>query len=578
MAKLQRLLEVARGEEEATLYLRGGTVLNVYSGELLPAGIAVRGDRIAYVGGNESSIGKQTEVIDVKNKVLVPGYIEPHAHPWVIAPPAELAAGVLPHGTTTMICDNLFFYLLMGTERFLAFAHSMRHLPVRLFWVARIQPQTPMKNEAETFARSQLARLLSNKSVVALAEITRWPAVYGGNRDALQKIIMAKKMRKAVDGHTAGASYEKLNALVAAGIQSCHEAIDQSQAADRLRLGLYTMLRESSLRADLRELLKIVTDKAVSTQRLMLTTDGPSPYYVARHGFTDNLLRIALEEGVDPIRAYQMVTLNPATYLGLDSEIGGIAPGRMADILVLADLKEPKPEMVISSGRRAAFQGDLVCQIPPTNWARYLPKSRRARHWRAEASLFSLPKRPRPFPAMRLVNAVITRRIDVNLPEDVSDADLPEGLLRLAVLDWDGRWVSVGLVEGFANRIEGFASSYNTAVKILAVGRSSESMAAAVNRVLQIQGGIVLVEQGDVSYEFPLEIGGMMTAKPFEAIAQKSEELFAVLRSRGYCHDDPVYTLCFLPNDFLPEIRVNYRGVFDVKSNRSLVPRRNLVS
>jgi adenine deaminase len=576
LKKLATLVRVARGEAKADLYLKGGTVLNVYSGELLKAGVAAQGDRIAYIGKSESSIGRGTEVMDVSGQVLVPGYIEPHAHPWVIAPPVELASAVLPLGTTTMVCDNLFFYLLMGTERFLDFAHALKEIPIRLLWVARIQPQAPMEREDEVFAWSQVDRLLADESVVALAEITRWPLVYGGDESSLHKVLRARQRGKRVDGHTAGASYEKLVALAAAGIQSCHEAIDQGQAEDRLRLGLYTMLRESSLRPDLRGLLKIVTERGVSTHRLMMTTDGPSPYYVSRHGFSDNLVRIALEEGVDPIRAYQMVTLNPATYFGLDSEIGGIAPGRMADILVLNDLKEPRPEVVIASGRRVASKGSLVTRVSKVNWSQYLPGSTQTNDWHAEASLFSLPKEPRPFPAVRLMNAVITRKAEVHLPQEVADSDLPEGFLRIALLDWNGRWASVGLVQGFANRLEGFASSYNTAVKILAVGNSSESMAMAVNRVLELHGGIVLVEGGQNLYEFPLEIGGMMTSKPFDWIARKSEELFRLLSDRGYLHNDPIYTLCFLPSDFLPEIRVNYHGIFNVKSGQTLVPRRDL--
>jgi adenine deaminase len=394
-------------------------------------------------------------------------------------------------------------------------------------------------------------------------------------------IALTKGLKKRVDGHTAGAKYDKLNRIAMAGVDSCHESINGQDILDRLRLGFYVMLRESSLRQDLSLLLKTVAENRVLTNRLMLTTDGSMPAFYQAHGITDHLIRIALEEGMDPVSAYQMVTINPAVYFGLDHKIGGIAPGRDADMVILEGIRNPTPETVISRGRIVSEQGSLVEPFPGVEWERYFPKASFCkRNWVAKKDLFTIPSHQASvrFPVIELINPAITRIrwTDITSRHGLLDFD-PSRFSIVAVVSREGTWITVGLLVGFANGIEGLASSYNTAAQILVIGNNPEAMSAAANRVLETKGGIVVFEKGRLCYELPLPIGGIMSDCSLQEIAEKEEAFQLLLAGKGYPYHDPLYTLVFLPNDFLPEVRINYRGIVDIKKNDILWPRRDLV-
>jgi adenine deaminase len=471
--------------------------------------------------------------------------------------------------------------MLMGLDRFEAFMDRFSDMPIKFFWFCRAVPQTPMEREDELFSVENLKRLLENPNVMSLGEITRWQEVVRGDAKILEMAGLAKSLRKRVDGHTAGAKYEHLNAIARAGVESCHESISGEEMLERLRLGLYVMLRESSLRQDLGGLLKTVKESGVLTDRMMLTTDSSTPAYYDEWGINDHLIRIAIREGIDPVSAYRMSTINPAVYLGLEHEIGGIAPGRSADIVVLKNLEDPSPEMVMSKGRIIAEEGHLIEPFPRVDWEKFFPAASFSnRTWFAKPDFFQIPSRGKglSFPVMKLVSPVITREIraEFRVVQGVLDLKGRPGFCLTALLSRDGKWVSNGILEGFGEGIEGLASTFNTATQILVIGREPEAMSAAVNRVLEIGGGIVAVEQGGIAYELPLPLGGMMSDAPMEQVAKKDREFREFLSKRGYPFHDPLYTLIFLPNDFLPEVRINYRGLVNIRKNRVLRPRRDL--
>ncbi|MDP6179496.1 MAG: adenine deaminase C-terminal domain-containing protein, partial [Desulfatiglandales bacterium] len=514
-------------------------------------------------------------------KVLVPGYIEPHSHPWNIYNPISLGEEACRLGTTTLFCDNLFFFTLLGIDLFEALMTIFLDMPIKFFWSCRAVPQTPMEREDVIYSLDNLQRLLKNHAVQSLGEITRWPELLKGNPKIMKIINHAKGLRKRIDGHTAGAKYEKLNDIARAGVASCHESISPEEVLDRLRLGFYVMLRESSLRQDLRFLLKAIGENSVLTDRMMLTTDGASPEFYRQFGVTNNLIKIAIGEGIDPILVYRMSTINPAVYFGLDHAIGGIAPGRYADILVLKDLFHPTPEMVISKGRIVAENGTLLEPFPDVNWERLFPKSTFVkRTWCAKSHLFKMPcnNKSIKFPTIKLINSVITRKewVEFDVKDGFLDLTNRKGFCFSALLNRDGKWVTNGILQGFGGAIEGLASSFNTATEILVIGRQPRAMSAAVNRMFKINGGIVAIENDKIVYEFPLPLGGKMSEAPMQKLAEKEKELKGFLQRRGYPFHDPFYTLLFLPNDFLPEIRINYNGVFDIKKGKTLWPRRDL--
>ncbi len=559
-----QLTAVARGAAEADRYVRGGLLLNVYTGEIYPANVAISRERIAYVGLRDDMVGPRTEIISAAGRTLVPGYIEPHAHPWNLATPAALARQVLPLGTTTIFGDTLTVYELGGLRGFEAAATALARSPLKFYWLIRPHGQSRTSDEACRFPVGAIRRMLGNPWAAALGEVTRWPDVVAGRRGLFERLALAPAAGKRIEGHTAGASAEKLPGLAAAGISSDHEPITAQEALDRARQGIALMLRQSSLRPDLRGLLDPFV-KAGSLGRLMLTTDGSTPAFIAEHGFVDNLVRLALEEGVPPVEAYRMVTLNPATYYGKDADLGGIAPGRYADILLLEDLLEPRPAAVIARGRLVAREGRLLGHIPEPPWRHVFTRrsTRFDRTWRVSPAEFDLGEGS--VPVIKLVSAVIT---------SLEERPLGAGDLHAALLDRRGAWITTAGLAGFAPELDGLATTLSTDYQILAVGRRREAMARAVNRVRHLKGGVVLVDGERSVFELPLRVGGIMAASPLPELARRELELKSLLAARGHAFHDPLFTLYFMVADFLPSVRLSARGVWDVKRARIIRPSR----
>ncbi|MDQ7828113.1 MAG: adenine deaminase C-terminal domain-containing protein [Armatimonadota bacterium] len=562
---LRALAAVARGEAPADLYLAGGRVLNVYSGEVLEANVAVARGRVAYVGRRRTMVGEQTTVLDVTGRLLVPGYFDPHCHPGAMYTPVTLAEAVLPRGTVAAVADTLFPLVYADPARLEQVLQDLSRLPFHYYWFLRLHAQAPLPQEAERFAPDRLDRLLHLEPVRTAGEVTRWPLLHAGDPRLTELVAAVLAAGRRVEGHAPGVGWERLQALVAAGVSSDHEAITAEQALDRLRAGLYVMLRHSSLRGDLPALAGVASVARAFSGRLMLTPDGPDATFIADHGYMDAVIRQALLAGVDPVAAYQMATLNPATYYGLDEELGGIAPGRLADLNVLVDLRDPTPERVIAGGRLVAEEGRLTAPIEAPEWVSAFPR-RYAPTWRPDPSLFAPPRGAAI--ALHLQNAVITRRRDLTL----SDGP-PPGVQVLTLLAPDGRWVARALLSGFADRLGGLACTYTVGGGMAVAGDDPHDMAAAARRTLELGGGVVAVEDGQVRFELPLPIGGLMSPEPLHRLAARVRELGAFLRARGYRHEDPTYTLFFLSFDSLPDLRLTALGIWDARAGRVLVPR-----
>ncbi|MBP1156998.1 MULTISPECIES: adenine deaminase C-terminal domain-containing protein [unclassified Paenibacillus] len=578
-ARRVELIEVAQGRRPADLFIKGGTVINVYSGEFLPQHVAIYKDRIAYIGNSEAAIGEHTKVIHAQGKYVSPGFIEPHAHPWVVYNPISHMMKSLSLGTTTIVNDNLFFYLYMGARGFRAMLQDLRDLPGNSLWVVRLVSQAEYAEERKEFNSKDIRSLLDLEEVVGTAEVTRWPLLYKGDPFVIDSIEYAKRLGKISDGHTAGCSYEKLNSIVAAGISSCHEAITAEEALDRLRLGMWTTLRNSSLRPDFPEIMKLVTEHKVSTNRILLTTDGPHPAFIEEQGSVDGLLRSAVELGLAPMQALQMATINPATFLGLDQELGGIAPARRADVLILPNLVDFRPELVISAGRVVASEGQLLVSPPVIDWMKYVDKPAFSieRSFLQQPDLYRYPhtSSEEPVPVIYFQSNVITKKKDTELPVVNGYADLSgqSGLVMANLIDREGRWVTKGIMERFAVELDGMASTYNTTTQLLVIGRDAEAMAKAAARVHEMGGGIVIVDRGEIIVEIPLPLAGMMTTDPeFHKAVEYQELLLSELKRRGFPFHDILYTLLFLTCDFLPGLRLIPLGLYDVKAGGVIKP------
>ena len=337
------------------------------------------------------------------------------------------------------------------------------------------------------------------------------------------------------------------------------------------------MLRNSSLRPDLPELLRAVTENGVSTQRLMMTTDGPSPEFLDEHGLVDGMLRIAVENGVPPIQALQMVTINPATLFRIDGQVGGIGIGRRADLLLLPDLVSFRPETVITGGRVVAENGKLTAPLPRLDWSRYGSRPRFDGGFDlADSTLYPVGAsgEETEVPVLHLKTAVISERRDarVRVEDGRVALDGQRGLLHAALVDRGGAWISRALVSGFADDLEGLASTYNTTTQTLVIGRNPDAMARAARRVKELGGGIAIVKREEVTFELALPITGMMSEKPFSEVVELNRRLTRAVTEAGYEHHDILYTLLFLTCDFLPALRLTPLGLLDAKSSEVLMP------
>jgi adenine deaminase len=523
------------------MVLAGATVADVYTGTWIEANVEVADGRITYVGSREPS----GDVIDVRGKVIVPGYIEPHTHPWCLYSPSSLLEVAVPDGTTTLVYDNLFFYLSHGVDGLRSIVDQMRAAPAHVYWVARLSPQTAY--EHERFPVAVVEPMLSWPEVVASGEITSWSAAARGEFAA--GIAAAKAARRRVEGHNAGASYDRLAELSLAGISSDHEAITGTEALNRLRLGMWTMLRNSSLRPDLEPMLGELVPVLASSRRLMLTTDGAVPSFYAEGGMIGGALRIATGVGVDPMRALQMATIDPATFLFLDEELGGIAPGRRATFNVLGAIGDWRPERVFVDGREVARDGELLVAPPDIRW----PAGPGLVAPPAEAFAPLTGRQP----VARYESAVINRRQDTDRLQT-----------QAALVARDGSWITKGVVENLLPGVSGFATTATTSLELLVLGTDAGAMERAAARVVEMGGGFAF----DGGWSAPLEIDGLIADGGYDRALRIERELTDAMLAAGYPFHDPLYSLLFASGDFLPELRLTPVGLLEVKSGTVLAP------
>ncbi len=565
-------MAVARGERAADLILRGGQLCNVYSREVYQADVVIADGRIALVGDAAGYSAK--EEVDVAGKYLAPGLIEPHGHPWILYNPRSYAQALLARGVTSAACDDLPLRAAFGRRLGEALA-AVGNLPLHYYWLARVgfygpdaEPQGP--GEA-ILPQAEIASTLATPGMLGIAELNRWLSVLQGPEDVLEAFSLARSRGQIVQGHTSGARPRDLNILSLAGIDSCHEAITVDEARARLRLGLYTMLRHSSLRADLPALQGLLMEE-IDLSRVMLTTDGSSPAHIARAGHLDGMLRQLVAAGVDPLLALQLATIYPATYLGLQGEIGGLAPGRLADVLVYPDLAGFRPDLVFASGRLVASRGALTSELVQIPW----PAGADARRYHpgpVAASDLVLPYSG-PTVAISFFDSVLTRKETLDLPERDGTYDLSSrpDLLHAALVARDGRFVSRAVVAGLMRDLEGFATSYLLNGHLLLLGRSPEAMAQALAAISERDGGFLHVAEGQVAWYLPLPLFGIMRGGSFEDAVEGSRELERFTRAHGYRFADPAYSLHFLVGDFLPGPRLTARGEVDAKTGEVIEP------
>lgn len=561
------LLDVCRGKAPADVVIRQGRVIDVYSEETTPGDIAVKHGRIAQVGGDAAAtVGDSTHIFDADNAFVLPGYIEPHCHPWALYNPDTLARAVLPLGNTALVGELLNLQLVLPADAVKGIYRDLQKSPMRWLWAVRVAGQSAQPLDGP-FSLNSIEKLLGEDGVVQIAEVTSWPQILAADPDLLERLALAGRFGVRLDGHTAGATSPKVGALAAAGFTADHESITADEVRERLRNGYHVFLRHSSLRPDLDEFIPLL-QAGTGASRMSLTTDGSGPSWLQEHGMIDGLVRRVIREGVPRERAVALATLNPATYFRLDESIGGLAPRRHADIQVLEDFDGRPPRGVFIGGDLVAQDGELCAEWPTWDLSALGVEHSVDLTATSDPTSYESPMAPGEHgPAMNFVSAGIARASEVTAG---ADGWPPDGVLCV-LFSRDGRRRAWAWLTGFAPRLEGMASTYTTSGDFLVIGRDPHSMATAARKAFR-RGGIVVVEGGEVAGEVDLPIAQSMSRKPLDAVAEEWKNVEAAVRRAGYKFEELLYCLCFITCDFLPDLRLIPAGLLEVKTGRIIMP------
>ena len=574
--RTEEVMRVALGEEKADLAIINGRMLNVYTGEWLrDYAVTIKGEWIAYVGEDPSdSIGSHTQVIDAKGKSIIPGLIDGHTHLVWLFTASEFLRYAMVGGTTTIITETLETFPVVGYEGLVDFMDSLSKQPIKMYGSA--PPMVSISKEARGIPQETLSKLLSRDDVIGLGE-SYWQGVIQEPERFLPIFEKALHGGKRLEGHSAGAKGRKLMAYLVPGISSCHEPITAEEVLERLRLGIHVMVREGSIRSDL-PAISAIKDAGVDLRRLILVTDGIEPTDLLKKGYMDHVVQKAIDCGFDPVQAIQMATINVAEYFCLDSIIGGIAPGKYADMVIIPEPKTIKAEYVISSGKIIAREGDLL--VSPRKHS-YSSNSLNSIHLSKElepADFAIIVSKDASHVDVRVIDQVtelVTKELVMSVPvvDGEIKSDVGKDILKVAAID--RRYVPgktfVGLIRGFGLKTGAIASSsaWDTS-DIIVVGENDADMAGAVNRIYALQGGGVVFAKGEILADIPMPIFGIISEMPMPMIVQRMEEIKGTMQALGFPFDDPLLTLCTLTTPAIPYLRICEEGLVNLKDGKTL--------
>ncbi len=574
IGEIKELMDVAIGLDKADLVVYNGTLLNVYTGEFIEkCSVSVKGEKIAYVGGKpEDTIGKNTVVIDAGGKTIIPGLIDGHAHLAWLYNVSEFLRYVIPGGTTTIITESMEIYPVLGYEGVLDFLDSLRDQPVKIF--ATAPAMVSISSSARGVPRKIIKKLLARKDILGLGE-TYWQALLQDPDYLLSSFDETLAAGKKLEGHSAGASEKKLAAYAASGISSCHEPINAKEVIERLRLGLCVMVREGSIRRDLETISKI-RETGVSLRRLALVTDGVTPKDLIERGYMEYIVQKAIDCGFDPVTAVQMATLNVAEHFSLDNIIGGIAPGKYADMLVIPNPLTIKAEYVLSKGKVIADRGKLLVSPREHSFSNAGRNSIKL-PGRLQPSDFEIKFENGGLQAeVRVIDQItelVTKEVKIILPvvDGKINSDIHLDIIKVAAIDRSNNSgkIFTGLLKGFGMKSGAISSSAAwDCSDIIVAGADDSDMAFAVNRIKEIQGGCVVCDKGRILAELPLPLFGIISDTPVEVLARQMDEVNKAASGLGISFSDPMLTLVTLTGAAIPFLRICEEGLFDLKEGK----------
>ena len=563
---MSNIINVARGLEKADLVIKNASIVNVLSEEIHKGDIAISDGVIAGVGANYS--GKKE--IDVNGAYVTPSFIDGHVHlESSMMLPQEFAKTVLPTGTTTVIIDPHEISNVLGLHGISFMHEAVKNLPLDVYtMLPSCVPATPFETSGFDLNSYDLSLLIDKPWVLGIAEMMNFPGVLNLDKNVISKLELAKESGKCIDGHAPYLQGKDLCAYIASGVKSDHECTTPQEAIEKLRLGMYVMVREGTAAKDLDALIPLL--KTCNTRKCIFVTDDRHPEDLKEH--INGMVRRAVEAGVDVIKAVQIGSLNTAEYFGLKN-LGAVAPGYKADMLILPDLKTFKPDIVIKNGEVIAQNGKLTITIPniedlsmrgSVNVRWITPEDFRieAKDTKSEtAKVQALEIIPRQL----ITKSVIS---EVKIQNGNAVSNIENDTLKICVIERHRATGNIGrgFVKGFNLKCGAIASTVaHDSHNMIVIGTNDYDMYAAAVALIKCQGGKVVVKDGEIISQLPLPIAGLMSDRDFDFVVSKSEELNNAARSIGCTLDDPFMTMGFLSLPVIPELKVTDKGVFDTK-------------
>jgi adenine deaminase len=559
MSPLDDLISAARGEIEVDLLLEGAEFVNVISGERLRQDVAIHDGRVV---GFDCYSAKKT--LDLDGLVLLPGFVDGHFHiesAMVTVP--EYARAVVPRGTTTIIIDPHEIANVLGKSGIQYMLDSSKDLPINVFiMLPSCVPATDLETSGARLDAKELSEFIDHERVLGIGEMMNYPGVIYRDPSVLDKIKLVG--RKRIDGHAPGLSGRDLAAYVAAGIKSDHECTALEEAREKLRLGMHIMIREGSAAKNLHNLLPLVTPE--NSRNCSFVTDDRHPSDILKEGHIDFMIKTSIEEGLDPILAVQMATINGAQYFGLEN-IGAIAPGYMADIVVIDDLAEMNVLQVIKDGKVVADIGTLTAEMnsPPMP-----PISKTVNNGHIDVRSFDIPAKSEWARVIGVIpDQIITQSLNhrVVIKDGFVIPDTDQDILKMAVIERHNATgnIGLGLVSGFGLEKGAIATSVtHDSHNIAVVGAVEKDMLAAASAIKSMSGGLVVVDEGETKAKLPLPIAGLISKEQMWEVADGIEKVVCAARKLGCQLNDPFMTLSFLCLPVIPELKLTDKGLVDV--------------
>lgn len=569
MSHTSELIEVARGLKPADLILSNARIVNVFNGEIEKGNTAIYGGLIAGIGDYHLA----RETIDIRRQYLVPGLINGHTHiESSMLDITQYARAVIPHGTLGVVTDLHEIANVCGSKGIEYITRAARRLPLEFFVMApSCVPATHLETAGAELDAEDIRRLLRRKEVIGLGEMMNYPGVLWGDTGVLQKIETAGV--NPIDGHAPGLSGYDLNAYIASGISSDHECITFEEAREKLSRGMYVMIREGSSEKNLEALLSLVTDKTY--KRCLFVVDDRSCTDLLHDGDIDAVVRKAVRLGLEPVRAIQLATINAAERFGLKN-IGAVAPGYLANLIIMPDLKRFEAGMVFHQGQLVAregkplFKAKVSTQHSVTDTVHVRPFSTKE---------LQIKTAVESYPVIEIITGqIITRRLDIKIMGDKNGfltSDVEHDILKLVVVERHKASGNIGkgMVKGFGLKRGALASSVaHDSHNIVAVGTNDIDMLTVVQKVVSMDGGLAVAENSHILASLPLPVAGLMSDRPLGEVTEKFARLEETAKGLGCELAAPFATLSFLALPVIPELRLTDLGLLDVGTFKIIQP------